>query len=140
MQGTLEPPDWLFSVHYSRAPDFQPLALMEFIEVKNIQQAQPLSQLLDNLSSISWKDWIFIGKNISQLSLDTVCYTANIDDHSDEEIEKYTSDNDIRLFFYRGQIDGIIDNLKAQKKSIDNNDKLKAINFYFSNDAFIDLS
>ena len=99
----------------------------------------PLSEVMNNLKELSRDIWLFIPVETQKISMNTVCRFVSTDDYLDEEIDQFTKDRKVKEFFYKDQLEDILEGIKNQKKKHSAEDLEKAINYYWNNDAFIEL-
>ena len=87
--------------------------------------------------------WLWVSSETDRLLPETVCFIVDNDivlsaeeqDQRDLDLEN----SGLMCFFFKDQLEDIQLNLKAQKSNYDSDDLYKALNFYWENDAFIDL-
>jgi hypothetical protein len=108
-----------------------------------VQEAAPLRTLREimlSLHTLRHGDWVMIPQNTKGITLDLPCRTVFLDDYLDEEIENYCTSQQVRAFFYSGQLEDIRGNLAAQRANYSDADLEAAIDFYWRRDAFIQLT
>ncbi len=93
--------------------------------------------ILNNASSLSWKDSLFL-PNDKNWSLDTTCYLFDLDDlEDDEEIPQYAIENNLMYVLSISDIQDIVDNAKQQRPQCSELELFQAFLYYYKNDAFI---
>lgn len=106
-------------------------------------ESKPLDWWMRNLSEMSRDIWLWIPKDTDRLLPETVCFIIDNDiDLSAEEQDQRDLDlenSGLMCFFFKDQLEDIQLNLKAQKSNYDSGDLYKALNYYWENDAFIDI-
>ncbi len=90
-------------------------------------------EIINNISNIDEKLAIHIPKD-SECELDDDCLLVDYDDEDNNLGTQY------KYFLGVYDIVDIISNLSQQNSSYTNQDLIKAIKFYYENDAFIDIS
>jgi len=107
-------------------------------------ESKPLNWWMNNLRSMSRDIWLWISSETVVLTPDTVCYIVDddIDLSAKEQNQRDTDLEKIGLmcFFLKDQLEDIELNLKEQQKDYDAKALYLALNYYWENDAFIDLS
>lgn len=106
-------------------------------------ESKPLEWWVLNLHKMSRDIWLWISGETDKLCPETLCFIVDDDiDLSDEEQDQRDIDLEnlgLVSFFFKDQLEDIQLNLKSQKRSYDSNDLYKALNYYWENDAFINL-
>jgi len=106
-------------------------------------ESKPLDWWTRNLSEMSRDIWPWIPNETDRLLPETVCFIVDNDiDLSAEEQDQRDLDlenSGLMCFFFKDQLEDIQLNLKAQKSNYDSGDLYKALNYYWENDAFIDI-
>lgn len=107
------------------------------------EQPKPLSWWMMNLDFMSREVWLWIPENTQKLTFETPCTpVGDSRDLSDEEYdnrEKELEESGLKCFFCKDQLEDIEDNLKEQKPSYNQTELLQAANYYWENDAFIEI-
>ncbi|WP_412523435.1 hypothetical protein [Shewanella chilikensis] len=106
-------------------------------------ESKPLDWWMRNLHEMSRDIWLWISSKTEKLSPETVCFivddgidlSAEEQDQTDVDLEN----SGLMCFFFKDQLEDIQLNLKAQKSNYDSCDLYEALNYYWENDAFIDL-
>ncbi|KUI96673.1 MULTISPECIES: DUF7716 domain-containing protein [Vibrio] len=101
-----------------------------------------LRDVLSNSENIDWRLALYLPKDVSSWSLDTLVIIEDPDDvDSDDEDEDPIAVKDAGYRYVLGiqTIQSIVNNLKMQKNNIRDGDLFKAFIYYFENDAFIKL-
>lgn len=89
--------------------------------------------------------WLYISSESAAIELDTPCYPLVVDEsglspEEQDELDVYPETVGLKCFLSLTQLEDIADNLRQQRPNFSNQDLLNAINFYWSRDAFINLS
>lgn len=103
---------------------------------------QKLEWWLQNIENMSRDYWLYIPSSTEEITFETLCLPINEDDLSPEEQDlqdEMLEKSGLSCFFYKDQLEDIISNLKAQNQNFEKNNLLKAINYYWLNDAFITI-
>ncbi len=102
-----------------------------------MENLMELRDILNNASSLSWKDSLFL-PNDKNWSLDTTCYLFDLDDlEDDEEIPQYAIENNLMYVLSISDIQDIVDNAKQQRPQCSELELFQAFLYYYKNDAFI---
>ena len=106
-------------------------------------EPKPLDWWVTNLKIMSRDTWLWILQETKSLQPDTDCFAVDDGiDLSPEEQDQREVDlenSGLMCFFSKDQLEDILQNLQAQKNNYDQQDLYAAINYYWKNDAFIDL-
>lgn len=106
-------------------------------------ESKPLDWWMRNLHEMSRGICLWISNETDNLSLETVCFIVDDDmDLSAEEQDLRDVDlenSGLMCFLFKDQLEDIQQNLKAQKPNYGSSDLYTALNYYWENDAFIDL-
>jgi hypothetical protein len=110
----------------------------------NIVKAEqkPLSEWINSLPTMSHEAWLWIPDETIELIESTPCLSVSSCDLSPEEQEQQETalkQGGLRCLFSKDQIEDIADNLLQQKPSCSREDLFLALNFYWENDAFIEV-
>lgn len=108
------------------------------------REAKRLGDLIEHLAELPRWSWLYIADTETEITLDTLCLpTATASrEMSEEEIQEfdaYAKRAGLRSFFCRDQLRDIIGNLRLQRSDFTPQQSAAAIDFYWKNDAFIEL-
>jgi hypothetical protein len=96
-----------------------------------------LSDLLSGVEDLSWKGYLYLPKS-EAWDLNTSC--AIVDNEEDElSNKKFIEDRNLKYALGIASVRGIVSNASSQKDDIELVDLLKALLFYYDNDAFIEF-
>jgi hypothetical protein len=96
-----------------------------------------LRELLVDVQDFSWKDSLFL-PTTGTLSLDSNCAVLNMDDlDEDEETPKFAIDNNLKYALTIQDVKDVVKNIREQSPECTDDDLLKALLYYYQNDAFI---
>lgn len=96
-----------------------------------------LRDLLVDVEKYSWKDSLFFSKE-GEWSLDSNCAVLNMDDlEDDEEIPPFAFDNNLRYVLTIQEVQDVVKNIRLQNEDCSEEDLIKALLYYYKNDAFI---
>jgi hypothetical protein len=104
---------------------------------------QPLKRFLETMHSLP-DQWLYIPLSVKQIEAETLCRACIIEDtelspEEQDELEVYPETVGLKCFLCLSQLDDIVSNLRQQRPSFSERDLMAAINFYWGNDAFIDV-
>ena len=105
-------------------------------------ESKPLGWWINNLANMTRDLWLWIPDNTKYLGESTPCLAVSSWELSPEEQDQQEAEleqSGLRCFFYKDQIEGIVENLRQQKPAYSLAELFLAINFYWQNDAFIDI-
>lgn len=105
-------------------------------------EQKPLSEWIISLPTMSHEAWLWIPDETIELVESTPCFSVSSEDLSPEEQEQQETElkqGGLRCLFFTDQIEDIADNLRQQNPSYSRKDLLLALNFYWKNDAFIEV-
>jgi|AZIH01.1.fsa_nt_gi hypothetical protein len=106
-------------------------------------ESKPLDWWVNNLKTMPRDIWLWISQETNNLQPNTRCFAVDDGiDLSPEEQDQQEVDlenSGLMCFFHKDQLEDIEQNLMAQKKEYDQRDLYAAINYYWKNDAFINL-
>ncbi len=105
--------------------------------------SKPLSYWLENLSEMSRDMWLWVSVEANLVNSDTECYAVDDNvalstegfEQRDLELQK----NGLIDFLNKDLLEDIESNLKMQKSHYSQKELYEAINYYWINDAFIDI-
>lgn len=106
-------------------------------------ESKPLDWWVNNLEIMSRDTWLWIFQQTKCLQPDTGCFAVDEgialspDEQDQREVDLEKSG--LTCFFSKDQLEDIVQNLKAQKNNYGQQDLYAAINYYWKNDAFIEL-
>jgi len=105
---------------------------------------EPLRNFLAKLGSRP-DQWLYVSSESAAIELDTPCHPLVVDEselspEEQDELDAYPETVGLRCFLCLTQLGDIAENLRQQRPNFSNHELLNAINFYWSRDAFIDLS
>lgn len=101
-----------------------------------------LKDVLNNANNIDWFLALYLPKDISSWSLDSLVIIDDPDDvDSDDPDEDPSAVKDAGYRYVLGMqtIQSIVNNLSLQKSNITDNDLFIAFMYFFENDAFIKI-
>ena len=110
---------------------------------KNLKEFCKVEELLD-LKYETLENEILYLKTDNSIKLDSLLFIEKIDiknfsQKEEVEFDNWLIDNSFCEFLSIFEVEDIVDNLKAQSENISKESVLKALIFYFENDAFIEL-
>ena len=85
----------------------------------------------------------FIPLSLKQIEAETPCRACVVEStelspEEQDELDVYPETVGLKCFLCLSQLEDIVSNLREQRPSFSERDLMAAINFYWSNDAFID--
>ncbi len=106
-------------------------------------EAKPLVYFMEHLSELPTWSWLYVDTNTLQITLDTMCHPKAMSswDMSEEENDDFDAHAELaglKCFFCRDQLEEIRSNLMEQTPCFTLQQLASAIDFYWTNDAFID--
>ena len=109
------------------------------------EQTRHLRDILVRLDELQWYVWLYIPASVTGITLDTPCCPTTFDSREisldeQDEFDLLTERKGIRCFFCRQQLEDIRFNLDSQCPDFSLEQLVRAIDFYWRHDAFIDLS
>ena len=112
--------------------------------MKYLGDPKALSEWLQETAEYPADGWLYIKESEQSINSDTSCWPCIVEsrDLNDEEydaMESYLEQSGYKLFLGKDQIEEIVANLKQQKPSYSSPQIFEAINYYWLNDAFIQL-
>jgi hypothetical protein len=107
-------------------------------------EAKTLQHFMAHLSELPPWSWLYIGSNVSKVTLDTICHPKAMDakemsEAESLEFEAYVKSTGLQCFLCRDDLEDIEDNLSQQVTDFTQHELANAINFYWENDAFVNL-
>ena len=108
------------------------------------EQARPLLWWIMKLDSMFSEVWLWIPKNIEKLTLETQC--TPFDDSQEIFKNEYADrendlDKSVLMFLSRkDQLEDVEQNRKEQQPEHTHIDLMQALNYYWENDAFVEIS
>jgi hypothetical protein len=105
-------------------------------------EIKPLIWWINNLASMERDVWLWIPDETGHLVESTACVAISSEELSPEEQDKQEAQleqSGLRCFLHKDQIEDIAVNLRQQKPIYSLAELFHALNFYWSNDAFIDI-
>ncbi len=105
-------------------------------------EQKPLSEWINSLHTMSREVWLWIPDETIELIESTPCLSVSSGDLSPEEQEQQEAElkqGGLQCLFFKDQIEDIADNLRQQKPSCSRKDLFLALNFYWKNDAFMEV-
>ncbi len=104
-----------------------------------------LGFFVEHLAELPRWTWLYISDTETHITLDTLCMPSAINSHDvseeeTQEFEAYAERNGAQCFLCPDQLEEIIENLRQQRSDYSLQQLASAIDFYWRNDAFIDLS
>jgi len=103
----------------------------------------PLKRVLETMDALP-DQWLYIPLGVEQIEADTPCRACIVENkelspEEQDELDEYPETVGLKCFLCLSQLEGIVSNLRQQRPSFSERDLMAAINFYWSNDAFIDV-
>jgi hypothetical protein len=105
-------------------------------------ESKPLVWWINNLADMTRDTWLWIPADTKYLGESTPCIAVSSLDLSSEEQDQQEAKlekSGLRCFFDNEQLEDIVVNLQQQKPTYSLAELFLAINFYWQNDAFIDI-
>ena len=101
---------------------------------------QPLKRFLETMHSLP-AQWLYIPLGVKQIEAETPCRACIVEGSPEEQdqLDEYPETVGLKCFLCLSQLEDIVSNLREQRPSFSERDLMAAINFYWSNDAFIDV-
>ena len=112
--------------------------------MKYLGDPKPLSDWIQESASYPADGWLYINENELSIHFNTLCWpciikSRDLSDEEYDEMESYLEQSGYKLFLGKAQIEEIVANLKQQTPSYSSPQIFEAINYYWLNDAFIQL-
>lgn len=96
-----------------------------------------LREILVNVEEYCWKDSLFLPENETWL-LDSNCVVLNMDElEDDEEAPRFALDNNLKYVLTIQDVQDVVENIREQSPNCTDDDLLRALLYYYQNDAFI---
>jgi len=104
---------------------------------------KPLKCLLETMDTLP-DQWLYIPLGVKQIDAETPCRACIVEGtelspEEQEELDEYPETVGLKCFLCISQLREIVSNLREQRPSFSDRDLTAAINFYWGNDAFIDV-
>jgi hypothetical protein len=104
---------------------------------------QPLKRFMETMDTLPDR-WLYIPLDVKQIEAETPCRaciveSAELSPEEQDELDEYPETVGLKCFLCLSQLEDIVSNLRQQRPSFSERDLMAAINFYWSNDAFIDV-
>jgi hypothetical protein len=104
---------------------------------------QPLKRFLETMYTLP-DQWLYIPLRVKQIEAETPCRACIVEGtelspEEQDELDEYPETVGLKCFLCLSQLQDIVSNLRQQRPSFSERDLMAAINFYWSNDAFIDV-
>jgi hypothetical protein len=105
---------------------------------------KPLGDIIDHLREMPWSGWLYVRNATRDIDLAVECFPSDFDSQqaSEEEAEEFEASvaaAGFKPFFCREQLEGILENLRLQRRNHGRAEIAKAIDYYWKRDAFIVL-
>ncbi|WP_123639914.1 DUF7716 domain-containing protein [Altererythrobacter sp. FM1] len=97
-----------------------------------------LAEVLDNLSSYSWRDWVYLRRNLP-ITVESECIVLNPDEAelgSDDFTPLQVEQHAMEEFLSIQDIRSVQDHLKKVNPEATRAEFCDAVHYYFENDAF----
>ena len=103
---------------------------------------KPLKHFLEAIDALP-DQWLYIPLGVEQIEAETPCRARLVEDkelspEEQDQLDEYPETVGLKCFLCLSQLEDIVSNLREQCPSFSERDLMAAINFYWSNDAFID--
>ncbi|MBW4656953.1 MAG: hypothetical protein KME20_28490 [Kaiparowitsia implicata GSE-PSE-MK54-09C] len=106
--------------------------------------SKPLSWWISNVNDISRHIWLWISRDIEELTPETACYMVKYDPYlsAEEQDQRYVElvRSGLVCFLLKCQLKELKYNLRSQKRNYDDGDLYLALNYFWRNDKFIGLA
>jgi len=104
---------------------------------------QPLKRFLETMHTLP-DQWLYIPLGVKQIEAETPCRACLVEGRElspeeQDELDEYPETVGLKRFLSLSQLEDIVSNLQQQRPSFSERDLMAAINFYWSNDAFVDV-
>jgi hypothetical protein len=111
----------------------------------HIGESKPLSHFIERLAEVPPWCWLYVSHATDDVTLTLPCYPKTTDSRemSDEELDEFEASVarvGLKSFLSPAQLADVIDNLRQQRPTHSLNDVVTALDFYWKNDAFIDVA
>lgn len=99
-----------------------------------------LAEVLSNIEDFSWSDALYLPDDEvwSKCTKGVILDPDDVEDDEDD-LPKYAKDHNLTYALSIQNIEGIVENVREQKREPTIEDYLQAYLFYYDHDAFIDL-
>lgn len=105
--------------------------------------SKSLDWWIRNLDAMSRDIWLWISKETEFLEPDTPCFAVDegvdLSPGEQEQREADLESDGLSCFVFKDQLEDVVQNLQAQNRNFNQQDLYAAINYYWKNDAFINL-
>lgn len=106
-------------------------------------EPEKLIEWLSDSATYPADGWLYLKADVTSLDLTTLCWpgiveSIELSDDEYDEMESWLEENGFKSFLSKDQIEDIANNLGQQLSSYTDAQLLKAIRYYWENDAFID--
>lgn len=110
----------------------------------HLGEPKPLGEIVDHLDEMSWSSWLYVRQTTRDIDLAVECFLSDFDSQqaSEEEVDEFEASvaaAGFKAFFCREQLEGILRNLRLQRRAHGPTEIAKAIDYYWKHDAFIAL-
>ena len=107
-------------------------------------ESKPLGHFVDHLNELSWSCCLYVRHTMRDIDLAIECFPSDFDyqqasEGEAEDFEASVTAAGFRPFLFRDQLQGIVDNLRRQRREYERSDLARAIDYYWKRDAFIVL-
>ena len=108
-------------------------------------EPRKLVEWLSELEAYPADGWLYLKKDASSLDLTTLCWpgiveSIDLSDDEYDEMESWLEENGFKSFLSKDQIEDIVSNLGQQLSPYTDAQLLRAIRYYWENDAFFDAT
>ena len=106
-------------------------------------EPQKLAEWLSDSAAYHADGWLYINSDVASLDLTTPCWpgiveSIELSNEEYDEMESWLEENGFKSFLNKEEIEDVANNLGQQISPYTDAQLLKAVRYYWENDAFIE--